>query len=82
MNVSDQFMVGARYMVAPIVAPRIGANTTHTTRSVYFPKHRGQGTAGFRHFFTGEVYPAGATVPVTIASNLTEFPLFVVLDQM
>lgn len=84
MEVSSQFMVGAGYMVAPVVAP-LSANTT---RSVYFPKRQhgggsggGGGGGGFKHFFTGKVYPAGVTAMVPVSSNLTEFPLFVVLND-
>ena len=61
--VADQYMMGDRYMVAPIL--ELGQRN----RSVYFPKG-----ASWVHFFTNETYQGGTTV--TVDAPLEHFPLF------
>jgi alpha-D-xyloside xylohydrolase len=71
-STANQFMVGAHYMVAPVLEP--GA----TTWSAYLPQHAGGGTTRWKHYFSGKVYPGGQAVEV--AAPLGEFPLFELLD--
>ena len=68
-TVDDQFMFGRSYMVAPVVAPRSGSNSS-ATRHVYFPRG-----ATFVDWFTSKVHQGGSTVEYALGA-LDEFPLF------
>jgi alpha-D-xyloside xylohydrolase len=68
MAVSDQFLFGGDYMVAPVL--EAGA----TARQVLFP---GEASVTFTHFFSGHVYHGGSNQSVPVAAaNTSEFPLF------
>jgi alpha-D-xyloside xylohydrolase len=67
MAVSDQFLFGGDYMVAPVL--EAGA----TARQVIFP---GGAAVSFTHYFTGRVYHGGSNESVPVATNTSEFPLF------
>jgi alpha-D-xyloside xylohydrolase len=83
-STANQFMVGGKYMVAPVLEPGV------TTWKAYLPSAARvyapydvppAGTASnatqWRHFFSGEIYAGGHTVEVE--APLGEFPFFELL---
>eukprot|EP00041_Stephanoeca_diplocostata_P027724 m.769242 g.769242 ORF g.769242 m.769242 type:complete len:256 (-) comp23235_c0_seq11:4446-5213(-) len=65
-NVTDQFMFGPDYMVAPVLEPNV------TERLVLFP---GDGGVRYVHHFTGKEYMGGSSTLVPV-SGLGDYPLF------
>ena len=62
-----QFMLGEKYLVAPVVEPRV------STWKVYLP----QGT--WRHYFTDEVYSGGRYI--LCSAQVDEIPVFERMDE-